>query len=193
FCARETASVEAVSLGWKRDSLRLFDRVLDGDLVLVEARLGIEGGEGSDNSLHLRKLSRAAGYASDLGGGQLPRAGLYDIDRSGKEFIAVLHHIYGVERGVSVAIGQIGNAAVPLLYELESVDDGRVVRISAVKIENPHDMIGYVAYVYINLLRVLAVLSRRLERNLLFLLGDCPSRCICQAQIALPVRPLPSM
>jgi hypothetical protein len=97
---------------------------------------------------------------------------LNGVGRSGEDFIAVLHHIHNVLRAASVAGDKVGSATVPLLDELEPVEDGCIVGIGAVSLINPHDMAGQVSDVDVELLRVFAVFSGNLEGHFLFLLCD---------------------
>jgi hypothetical protein len=147
------------------------DRVLDVGLALVEARVKIKVPGCSNNPLHPSKLSRAARNVSDLCGGKLLRVPLHNASSLGEELIAVLHHVYEVERVWTIPIVVVCNATRPPLNNLNPIDDRSVGRKNVVKLENSNYVVGNIPYVNIELLRVFGVFRRNLDENLLFPLG----------------------
>ena len=139
-------------------------RVFDLGLTVVVARFWIEGGSRSNNPLRASKLSCSAGDGSNTFGGEFPRGGFNDVDTPGEHFIAILHHVDDVHVAAPMTgSSKFSEAAVPLLNQLETGDNGGVAGIRAVDFKNPNDMVRGIAYVDIHPLCDFAVFRSGLK------------------------------
>src|SRR5262249_5565300 len=85
--------------------------------------------------------------------------------------IAILHHVDDVHVAAPMTgSSKFSEAAVPLLNQLETGDNGGVAGISAGHFKNPNDMVRRIAYVDIHPLCGFAVFRSVLKLGLLFLL-----------------------
>jgi hypothetical protein len=73
------------------------------------------------------KLSGAAGGVSDLCGGTPLRVPLHNASSLGEELIAVLHHVYEVERVWTIPIVVVCNATSPPPTTLTPLMTGALV------------------------------------------------------------------
>ena len=121
-------------------------------------------------TLYPKKLSRATGYASNLCGGEFPRRAFNNESRSGKEFIAILHYKYAINRRTSIAVHEVCETPVCILDKLNPINDRRVGG-GAVKLESAHNVIRCVSCVNIELLQVLTCFGGSFVGNLTFSLG----------------------